>query len=145
MPPKKNKAESVFVSHAEAEKAVAIKIKSLLRHTFGRKLGVFVSSDYRSIPSGDSWFDTITMKLKDADVVLVLLSNDSVDRRWINFEAGVGFGARSRTIPIVIRNFAKSSIGRPLELLQARDIHDVEDLTPFSMKSPPKPDYLDFP
>lgn len=61
-------------------------------------------------------------------VVIALLSPVSVDRRWINFEAGIGMGQGSRVIPVVIRGLAKSEIGQPLGQLQAREISKEADL-----------------
>ena len=122
------KKSGVFISHSADEKEVALKIRSLLRNAFGKDFDVFISSDYRSIPGGDNWFESITRKLKTSKIVLVMLSKYSVDRRWINFEAGVGLGADARVIPIVFRNFDKDDVGRPLSLLQVRDTKVVKDL-----------------
>lgn len=123
-----DKSSEVFISHSAEEKDVAIKIRSLLRNAFGRDFGVFISSDYRSIPGGDNWFESITGKLKSTKIVLVMLSKYSVDRRWINFEAGVGLGACARVIPLVFSSFGKDEVGPPLSLLQVRDTKIVKDV-----------------
>jgi hypothetical protein len=119
----------VFISHITEEQEVAAKLKSGLRHAFGSKLNVFVSSDYMSIPGGDQWYSRIVESLKTVQVVLVLLSDQSVDRRWINFEAGIGVGADAQVIPLVIRGFGKSDVGPPLSQLQVRDLHDPKDVS----------------
>jgi len=63
-----------------------------------------------------------------ARVILVLLSEVSVERRWINFEGGVGIGAQAQVVPIVHRKFTKGNIGLPLSVLQARNLHDPDDV-----------------
>jgi len=119
---------TVFISHITEEKELARKLKSFLRHVFGSELPVFVSSDYSSIPGGSQWFSEIVDGVKSASVVLVLISVDSVDRRWVNFEAGVGLGTGARVIPLVVRSFPKSEVPFPMAGLQLRDTHDPMDV-----------------
>jgi hypothetical protein len=66
--------------------------------------------------------------LKQAAVVLAMLSRESKSRPWINFEAGVGYGAGALVIPIVVRGLAKGEVGLPLGQLQIRDSHDGRDM-----------------
>src|SRR6266576_4408562 len=108
------KKAAVFISHVSEEKAAAAKLKSLIRQAFGKDFGVFVSSDYVSIPGGEPWFARIVESLKSAQVVLVLVSGHSSDSRWINFEAGLGVGAEAKVIPTVFRNLDKGDVGLPL-------------------------------
>lgn len=124
----KKEENKVFISHSADETNAAIKIKSLLRNSFGKDLEVFISSDYRSIAGGDHWFEKIVDALKSSKVVLVMLSEHSVDRPWINFEAGAGKGAENRVIPVVFRSFSKDRVVAPLSLLQVRDSKIVKDL-----------------
>lgn len=120
--------EGVFISHITEEKTAANLLKELLRAKFGPRLKIFVSSDYESIGSGEDWFNAICDALKVARVVLVLLSAVSVERRWINFEAGIGVGAQTLVIPLVFRGLTKGSIGMPLAPLHARSLGDAEDV-----------------
>jgi hypothetical protein len=118
----------VFISHITEEKEIADKLKSLLIEAFGEDLKVFVSSDYRSIGGGKVWYSEIIESLTATPVVLVLLSETSVERRWINFEAGVGIGAGSLVIPLVTEGFQKSKVGLPLSQLQVRALNDPKDV-----------------
>jgi hypothetical protein len=118
----------VFISHITEEKGIADSIKSLLTEVFGEDFKVFVSSDYRSIGGGKVWYSEIIESLTAAPVVLVLLSETSVERRWINFEAGVGIGAGSLVIPLVQEGFSKSKVGLPLSQLQVRALNDSKDV-----------------
>jgi hypothetical protein len=119
----------VFVSHSTGDRAAAISLQELLWKAFGNDLEVFVSSDYHSIPGGKVWFTELLEALKSAPVTLLLLSQNSIGRRWINFEAGVGIGAGNLVIPLVVSGFSKEDVGHPLSELQARSLADAKDVT----------------
>lgn len=118
----------IFISHWTEENGFAVFLKEQLKQIFGEDLNIFVSSDYESISGGETWFQAVVSSLMSVRVVLVLVSQYSVDRRWINFEAGIGIGADATVIPIVIRHFSKSDVGYPLSTLQTRDIHNSNDV-----------------
>ncbi len=85
---------------------------------------MFVSSDYESIAGGDIWFTTIVNALKTSLVEIVLLSPTSVDRPWINFEAGVGIGTESLVIPV---RRTRAGARRRWILLSSLQIRSLED------------------
>jgi hypothetical protein len=118
----------VFISHITEERATALLLKDLLQRTFSRDLPIFVSSDYESIGGGDVWFTTIVRGLKTSSVLIVLLSPDSLDRRWINFEAGVGAGAEATVIPVVVHGLERGDVGHPLSSLQIRSLESLEEV-----------------
>lgn len=118
----------IFISHITEERTTALVLKELLQQTFSRDLPIFVSSDYESIGGGDVWFTTIVGGLKISSVVIVLMSPDSVERRWINFEAGVGAGADATVIPVVVHGLEQSEVGHPLTSLQIRSLQSVESV-----------------
>lgn len=117
----------VFISHITEERTTALLLKDVLHQTFGNDVRVFVSSDYVSIPGGDVWFQAITEGLKTCAVIIVLLSPDSLDRRWINFEAGVGIGANAKVIPVVVHGLERSDVGHPITNLQIRSLQTAEE------------------
>lgn len=117
----------IFISHITDEKGVAQTFQTYIRKIFGDNIPIFVSSDYKSIGGGKEWFGEIITAIKNAKVVIVLLSKESVDKRWINFEAGIGLGAECRVIPVTIGNIDKGDIGPPLSQLQVRDLKDNSD------------------
>jgi hypothetical protein len=114
----------VFISHIQEEAPVADALKTYLKRCFGQALHVFVSSDYDSIPTGEEWYRAIVGGIIEADVVVVLLSQYSVDRRWINFESGVAVGAKVRILPLTIRGFSPGEVGLPLSQLHLRAVAD---------------------
>jgi hypothetical protein len=118
----------VFISHIGDERSVALRLKALLESAILPQPPVFVSSDYESIPSGAHWWNGILEGIRRSEFVIVLLSPASVDRRWINFEAGVGKGQDSHVIPVVWRKLAKSDIGMPLGELHARELESEDEV-----------------
>lgn len=114
----------VFISHIAEEAPVADALKTYLKRWFGPEFRVFVSSDYDSIPTGEEWYRAITSGIMGADVVVVLLSRYSVDRRWINFESGLAVGAKVRILPLTIRSFDPGEVGLPLSNLHLRNLAD---------------------
>lgn len=118
----------VFISHITEEKAVALELQRYLRLAFGEGFLVFVSSDPRSIGGGRAWWNHIRQNLKTVKVVLVLLSNESAAREWINYEAGVGGGAEACVIPVAIDGYSLSQFDFPLKGFQGRSVEDLEGL-----------------
>jgi hypothetical protein len=116
----------IFISHITEERTTAALLKDLLQQTFGSDIRIFVSSDYVSISGGELWFHAILKGLKDCAVLIVLLSPDSLDRRWINFEAGVGIGADAKVIPVVVHGLEISDVGHPLCNLQIRSLQTAD-------------------
>ena len=120
--------QGVFISHISEEQDAAHLLKYYLQKSLGEDLPVFVSSDFTSIQGGDLWFKTIMDALKASAVVIVLLSPESNDRRWINFEAGVGVGADATVIPVVIHCQKRSDVNHPLSNLHIRSLDSVADV-----------------
>ena len=119
----------IFISHISEEQEAASHVQEFLREAFGPAFPIFVSSDYKSIKSGKPWYGEILGGLRKAEVVLVLLTPESIERRWINFESGFGMGQDADVIPVTM-GLRKGEIGLPLGQLQARDLNDPKDVEP---------------
>jgi hypothetical protein len=132
--PQGNKS-GVFISHKFEEKPAALRLQGFLEEATSPKLAVFVSSDYHSIESGEGWYEAILSGLQRAQIVISMLAPVSVDRRWINFEAGYGMADGARVIPLVWRGLRKGEIDLPLSHLQARDLNDPDDVNALLCRS----------
>src|SRR5882724_5517769 len=88
-----NLRNGVFISHLAQEKPVALVLQKYLQLAFGSDFRVFVSTDSKSIGGGRPWFDHIITNLGLSKCFLVLVSQESKRREWINFEAGYGLGS----------------------------------------------------
>ena len=115
----------VFISHISQEKPVALVLQKYLKLAFGEDFMVFVSSDAKSIGGGRKWFTHIIEHLRMSEVVLVLVSQESKGREWINFEAGFGEGSESLVIPVAINKMSLGQLSQPLAGIQGRTGDDL--------------------
>jgi hypothetical protein len=128
---------TVFISHDSRDADLAEMFGNLLTDVSGGILKPFCSSDRkgtRGIEFGEEWFKTIMVKLSDATDVVALLTQHSIDRPWILYEAGVAKGKLGTPVFGV-------SIGVPLEkastgpFAQFQNCSDDEDsLTKLAMQ-----------
>lgn len=117
----------LFISHIHEEAEVAEAVLRFLRES---KLEAFLSSDHWQIHAGERWFERIADELKEAKVVILLLSQQSVARPWINFEAGWAWAmSAKKIIPLCFGDLTKGTMPRPYSDLQGLNLRsDYYDL-----------------
>lgn len=118
----------VFISHITEEKELALLFKSLVEQNFLGLLDVFVSSDENSIAMGQKWLNNITDSLKNCAIEIIICSPKSIQRPWINFEAGAGWIRDIPVIPICHSGIEPSQLPMPLNLLQAAKANEISSL-----------------
>ena len=94
-PAKSVEAPLVFISHDSRDAQLAEAFSKLLKSVSAGMLKSFWSSDKKGIEGiefGDEWYKTLMSKLERASVVVCLLTERSLDRPWILYEAGVAKG-----------------------------------------------------
>lgn len=117
--------DQLFISHITEEKPIALVLKKYIQLAFGDAVPVFVSSDGKSIGGGMKWYNHIIDGLRLSEVILVLVSQESKGREWINFEAGFGEGMESLVVPVGIKHMSLGQIPLPISGIQARSIDDL--------------------
>jgi L-histidine Nalpha-methyltransferase len=85
---------------------------------------VFVSSDKTTIKLGENWFERIETGLRQANLLLVLCSENSISGPWINFEAGVAWMHKIPIIPVCHSGLLPRHLPMPLNALQAVEAHE---------------------
>ena len=105
---------SVFISHVASESEIAVWIKREIGGLLHGAVGFFVSSDGEHIVGGDRWLDKILDALEKSHTVLILCSEESVHRPWVNFEAGGAWMARKRVIPLCHSGMEPGKLPQPL-------------------------------
>ncbi len=110
----------VFISHTAEEASLASVLKDWIESTFLGQVDVFVSG--HDISSGEQWFRRLGEELTDAKAMLVLCSERSVSRPWINFEAGAGHVKGVPVIPICFGGVSKDTLPAPLLFFQGLDV-----------------------
>ncbi len=118
----------VFISHASGEAPLAEILQQHITRDFIGLVGVFVSSDGTSIAVGDHWLDGVVKALQSADIYVVLCSQHSIERRWINIEMGAALARSKPVIPICHTDLKAAQLQRPLEDSQAIQASDPDGL-----------------
>ncbi|MEA4857238.1 toll/interleukin-1 receptor domain-containing protein [Solidesulfovibrio sp.] len=99
--PSRTNSPLIFISHDSRDAEIANAFSKLLKSVSAGMLKTFRSSDKagtEGIVFGDEWYKTIMTKLSEASDVVCLLTENSVERPWILYEAGVAKGKSS--IPV---------------------------------------------
>lgn len=111
--------KKIFISHISSETELAQSLKNSLKKHFLGLLDIFVSSDKETIQAGTKWLDEVDTALKSADFQIVLCSNESVGRPWVNFEAGAAWIRGIPVIPLCHSGLRPTDLPTPLSMLQA--------------------------
>jgi len=85
----------VFISHDSRDAELAEAFSKLLKSVSAGMLKSFRSSDKKGtegIEFGDEWYKKLMSMLDEASDVVCLLTEQSLDRPWILYEAGVAKG-----------------------------------------------------
>ena len=91
----------VFISHDSRDHDVAEAFGNLLSDVSAGTLKSFRSSDRKGtsgLEFGAEWYAAIMSRLSDATDVVALFTENSVDRPWILYEAGVAKGKLDTTV-----------------------------------------------
>ncbi|MBW4888654.1 toll/interleukin-1 receptor domain-containing protein [Mucilaginibacter sp. HMF5004] len=115
----------VFISHDTRDAELAEEFSNLLKSASAGALKSFRSSDKKGaqgIEYGQEWYPTIMEKIKAATDVVCLLTQHSIDRPWILYEAGVAKGAvDKKVIGITLGIPISKAISGPFALFQNND------------------------
>jgi hypothetical protein len=107
-----SKSPYVFISHDSRDADIAEEFGNLLSTVSLGILKCFRSSDKKGtqgIEYGTEWYPEIMKKLDEASDIVCLLTDNSLNRPWILYEAGVAKGKLNNTPVLGI------AIGIPLE------------------------------
>lgn len=118
-----------FISHASGESELAVLLKNRLESDFLGLIDVFVSSDGTSLVAGTKWLEEVTARLRDADFYIVLCSQQSVERPWINIELGAALARNKPVIPVCHTDLKASQlVRRPLSDYESFDASTQDGL-----------------
>lgn len=109
---------NIFISHDSNDETIAVELKSFLENIFLNST-VYVSG--RDLKGGQTWIENIKLSLKTSQVIISLISKESINNNWIYFETGAGF-TDDKSIPLITDGLKFSDLKPPLGLLQARTI-----------------------
>ena len=116
----------LFVSFIHEEQDWAESVNFFLKNVLGTSLDSFMSSDKNAILAGEDWMTRIFEELKEAKVLVSMLSLESVKRPWINFEAGAAWMRDTKVIPVCFGGLEIDRLPKPYSNLQAVDIETYD-------------------
>lgn len=117
----------VFISFIHEEQEIASCVQTFIRSVLGSDVGAFMSADTWQVFAGERWLERIVAELKNAQVVVLMLSPESVKRPWVNFEAGAAWINDSVIIPVCFGGLTKDALPKPYSSLQAVDLTEEND------------------
>ena len=88
----------LFVSYSRRDISVADALVSALEHE-----GFAVTIDRRDLPYGEAWQKELADFIRASDTVVWLVSPDSVESKWCNWELGEVTRLSKRLLPVRIR------------------------------------------
>lgn len=109
----------VFISYVHEDKDVAEGLQRMLSDVLQLETEVFLSADETQVLAGHVWLDRIRAGLESCEVLLLLLSERSINRAWVNFEAGAVWLAGKAVIPICIGRMHIEFLPQPYAGIQA--------------------------
>ena len=118
--------KKIFISHIGEESEIAKNFKEDILSYTNRGVEIFVSSDEESIYAGDDWEDMVKTNIKDCDMMLVIVSQKSLNRPWISFETGAAWVRGIKPIPICHGGIDKGLLPKPFSILQAVNADEVD-------------------
>ncbi|HEY0762657.1 MAG TPA: TIR domain-containing protein [Pyrinomonadaceae bacterium] len=101
----------VFLSHSSKDRDLIRKITDELK-----RAGMDVWDDTREIWSGDNWAQMTSQALEESQAMVVLLTPESMDTKWIKWNIGFALGNiayERRLIPVLVgdpNQFSKEQI-----------------------------------
>jgi TIR domain len=122
IPGERCQMSDVFISFIHEESETAEALQGFVNQMLSGQAQAFLSSDKFQVYAGEDWLGRIFDELKSAKVVLLLLSETSVKRPWVNFEAGAGWFTGKKVIPVCIKTMEKEKLPKPYSSLQAVEL-----------------------
>jgi hypothetical protein len=119
---------TIFFSHSSQDKEYLLLLKNKILHKTSNTIEIFQSSDGQSIPFGNNWVHKIEENLKNAKLMFVFISPNSLKSNWLYFEAGYSYSKEVRVIPVGINGIDIGQLPPPLNLLQGFNISCFEGI-----------------
>jgi hypothetical protein len=119
--------KSIFISHAAVDSEIAIGLKEAISTAFPN-VEIFVSSDPESLAPGDQWVQKILSALEKASLIIAIVSERGLSRKWVWFESGRAWFSGIKLFPCCLGKVRKSKLEPPFSLIQGLNIDMSGDL-----------------
>jgi len=112
----------VFISYSHKDEELAKELRQLLED---KGLKCFMSS--MDISPGDPWAETIRDALEGSQELLLVITADSIDSKWVMCEGGAGWVLKKRMIPALLK-VEPDLLPEPIKRHQARKIDTITEM-----------------
>ena len=103
----------IFISYSRRDSAAA---EALVTSLLAR--GFDVTLDTRNLPFGEKWQAELAEFIRTSDTVIWLISNHSIQSRWVNWELDEVAERNKRLVPVLVGDTPRDKLPR-----QLGDIH----------------------
>jgi nucleoside 2-deoxyribosyltransferase len=117
----KSQSIKVYISHAEVDMIFARHVRNLLVQRVNAQ--VFTTED---LSAGEKWQSKLRNELSSTDVVVALLTPNSVNNSWVLHEIGAAWALEKPIIPVVSRRDVLNEMPVSLERAHVIELTDVE-------------------
>jgi hypothetical protein len=116
-----------FVSYIHEDEDFAIGLRDWIKDALLGGIELFLAGDRGSIPLGSEWPKKIISALRGCAAAILIISPQSIDRKWIYFEAGAALARKVPVIPVCCNGLGKNDLSPPLSFLQAVQLPNEAD------------------
>lgn len=95
----------IFLSYSNRDKSWVIEFVSALKDA-----GIKTWFDVHDITPGERWDEKIQQALRESSIIVVILSENSVESPWIFFELGAAIADKKRIIPVLVGDIESKRI-----------------------------------
>ncbi|MEO0589833.1 MAG: toll/interleukin-1 receptor domain-containing protein [Pseudomonadota bacterium] len=127
----------VMISHAHADSDIAQALANLLSRCSLQQISCWYSSDPREggVGVGQRWFERVREEMQTSRAMVVLLTPNSVQSSWVQFEAGFGAAsAELEIIPLIVNLDGIVGVPDPITHWQIFDLKSRESAKTFVTK-----------
>jgi hypothetical protein len=119
----------IFVSHSSKDSEAGKALVDLLSRAFPQLEDqiLYTSMQSSGLPSGAKIPETLQQGLNESDIVIGIISSNSLDSDWVLFELGAAWGMQKLVIPLLC-NIKHEYLPRPLRERNAVKAHDRGDI-----------------
>jgi hypothetical protein len=118
--------QNIFLSHSSDDKLVAQYLSDRLLELVPQSR-VFLASRPGDIPVGAEWLEIIKEKLTQSSAYLVLLTETSIERPWVQFETGAAWMSERQLVTVTAGPLKKTDIAMPLAAFQLYSLSIPEE------------------
>ena len=120
----------IFISHSSEDKDLADRLVSLFRQALNLSSDDirYTSSPGFGLTTGEPILEALRKDVKEAAVVIGLLTTNSLNSTWVTFELGARWGLGLRLFPLCAKGLKPGNLPEPLKSLTALDCADEAQL-----------------